>query len=509
MISTFDFRKHTLALPLKTYKVFYPNEANGWQAGIYNPRDKVKKEFKPTFCENGFEIQTTDWYEIGASLNGDFKTCPQYHYVETTHFQVVVQNANYLVNIKLYNPEKVERTIDIYINNILETTTAVSACTFKEINLKIALSKDVFDLYFANHNASDEKSSAIKWKIDFLSFSLEKEPIKTVDKKIGIYVASDSTAQSYSLQEEPQSGWGQELYHQIKGKEVIITNSSFYPQATKYSLEKCFIDNRSMGARSSKTFITEGRLESILKSIKPNDYLLIQFGDNDSTAIRPNRYVPVEKFAYFIKQYIESAKSRKAIPILVSPPSQFKFDSEANKFVSTFEEYRNVMKKLSKEYDIPLIELGHEVTRLLNKLGFEAAHAVYLQVNKEDYPNLDISKRDITHFQHYGAFKLAQIVASNLKTIIKSDQFITRDFKKDLRPVLDQRLQRVHLIWNHVDNSDFNVIEIHVDGSWKYLAVTTKDDIYAKFLNGQISKYRILSYDANGNIVKKHDISLV
>lgn len=509
MITTFNFQKDSLSDLIKFYKTLYPNDAQGWQTGVYYPRHEVKNEFKPNLSSNEYEVHTKDWYEVGGALNGDEKTCPHYHYAETTHFQISAKNANYKIKIELYNPEHVERNIDIYINDILETTITIPYCSSKKVELDIALSRDILDLYFANHNASKDKATSVSWSLNLLNLVLEEKPLKSKSNKLGLYVASDSTAQTYSLKEEPQSGWAEEMYHQLRGSKIRISRSSFYPQATKYILDKIFIDNRSMGARSSKTFITEGRLESILKDINPGDYLLIQFGDNDATAIRPNRYVPDNQFSKYIREYIESAKARKANPILVSPPSQFKMDSNSHKFVTTFEGYRNVMKSLSDEYDIPLIELGHEVAKLLNELGFEAAHALYLQVNKEDYPNLSVSKRDITHFQHYGAFRLAQIVVSNLKKIIGKDYFETRNFKEDLRPVLDDRLHKVHLVWDHVLGSDFNVIEIETKGSWQYLDVTTKDNIYVEFVNSEFKgQYRVLSYNKDGNVVKEQIVSL-
>ncbi|MEB3363169.1 hypothetical protein SDC49_03955 [Lactobacillus sp. R2/2] len=42
--------------------------------------------------------------------------------------------------------------------------------------------------------------------------------------------------------------------------------------------------------------------------------------------------------------------------------------------------------------------MGKESTALLNYLGWDAAHMLYLQTSKADYPNLSEDKHDITHF---------------------------------------------------------------------------------------------------------------
>nr|WP_084958089.1 hypothetical protein [Thermoactinospora rubra] len=49
-------------------------------------------------------------------------------------------------------------------------------------------------------------------------------------------------------------------------------------------------DNHAIGGRSSKNFLTQGRLDEILRLIRPGDSFLIQFGHNDATVSVPDRY---------------------------------------------------------------------------------------------------------------------------------------------------------------------------------------------------------------------------
>src|SRR5690348_3697740 len=77
-------------------------------------------------------------------------------------------------------------------------------------------------------------------------------------KPVTIYLAGDSTVSNYPNSLFPRSGWGQVLPTMLD-KEVTIRN---------------FAKRR----RSSKSFIQEGRLNSILNSIQKGDYLFIQFG---------------------------------------------------------------------------------------------------------------------------------------------------------------------------------------------------------------------------------------
>ena len=79
-----------------------------------------------------------------------------------------------------------------------------------------------------------------------------------------VYLAGDSTVMTYYSGSYPKQGWGGRL--------------------PGYFLPGVSFSNHAIGGRSSKSFYDEGRLSTILLSIKPGDYLFIQFGHNDGNA---------------------------------------------------------------------------------------------------------------------------------------------------------------------------------------------------------------------------------
>lgn len=87
-----------------------------------------------------------------------------------------------------------------------------------------------------------------------------------------VYIASDSTAQTYSSGYHPQAGWGQKL--------------------SSYFTSRITVANRAIGGRSSRSFIEQGRLAAIQAVIRPGDYLFVQFGHNDATVGNAERYTP-------------------------------------------------------------------------------------------------------------------------------------------------------------------------------------------------------------------------
>ncbi len=117
-----------------------------------------------------------------------------------------------------------------------------------------------------------------------------------------IFIASDSTAQTYSADRYPQQGWGAFLRCGVD-KDVTV-------------------ENRAIAARSTRSFINEGRLDKIAQDIRPGDTLLIQFGHNDQNKAKPERYASVPDYKMYLKRFIDVARQHDAQPVLITPVTQ-------------------------------------------------------------------------------------------------------------------------------------------------------------------------------------------
>lgn len=106
--------------------------------------------------------------------------------------------------------------------------------------------------------------------------------------------------------------------------------------------DSCTVINRALGGRSSRTYISEGLWANVLSHLNPGDYVLLQFGHNDGGEFNTGRaratikgngeeskdYVMIETptkdtvtvhtYGWYIRQYVKDAKSKGAIPIVVS-----------------------------------------------------------------------------------------------------------------------------------------------------------------------------------------------
>lgn len=210
--------------------------------------------------------------------------------------------------------------------------------------------------------------------LDYLHIEWTDEPIAQIyeesqtitppvqsDVSRTIYIAGDSTVQTYKASYAPQQGWGAFLGDNM-------------PQGVTVS-------NHAIAGRSSKSFYDNGRFDTILGTIQKNDYLLIQFGINDSASNKAERYAPTcgsvpgttGSFEDYMAKYIEGAKSKGATPVLVTTVIGLKsYDSKTKKFVGNYQNYCNAMKQLAAYYDIPCIDLNALMVNHYNSIGYDA-----------------------------------------------------------------------------------------------------------------------------------------
>lgn len=141
---------------------------------------------------------------------------------------------------------------------------------------------------------------------------------------VSLYIIGDSTVKTGSGKgENGQWGWGSILPQ--------------YFDTTRISLH-----NHAIGGRSSRTFVSEGRWDKVLAEIKKGDYILMQFGHNDSSPVNDtlrargtirglgeeseeidnmitHKHETVHTYGWYMRKYVDEALAKGAIPIICSP----------------------------------------------------------------------------------------------------------------------------------------------------------------------------------------------
>jgi lysophospholipase L1-like esterase len=234
-------------------------------------------------------------------------------------------------------------------------------------------------------------------------------------RKPKIILASDSTVQSYDEIYYPQTGWGQVFIQYFKDNHTVLDSpviNCSYEQARCYESESVIIENRAIGGRSSRSFIEEGKLTEIKEALAPCDYLFVQFGHNDATKERPNRYVSAKDFPNYIISYIKVCMAKNATCVLVTPVARRNCE-EFGEFSISFQEYRKVMIDLSEEYSVPLLDLGKYTTEYCRRYGVDESKELFMWLEPNEYPVGAYKEgiQDNTHLQLKGAKAYANILA--------------------------------------------------------------------------------------------------
>src|SRR5436189_2567426 len=89
-------------------------------------------------------------------------------------------------------------------------------------------------------------------------------------RKIKIFIAGDSTMSIKETKAYPETGWGMPFVYFWDSTVTVV--------------------NRARNGRSTKTFISEGLWKSIYDEAGPGDYVIIQFGHNDESKDKGERY---------------------------------------------------------------------------------------------------------------------------------------------------------------------------------------------------------------------------
>lgn len=235
-------------------------------------------------------------------------------------------------------------------------------------------------------------------------------------RKKRIFLAGDSTMQSYGASAEPQTGWGQVWYQFLKGHEdcrIYHSPDSIFSQAMSYELEDVVIDNRAMAARSSRSFREEGRLADIEAGIEAGDYLLVQFAHNDANKGKAERYVSAEEFGNSLYPYLELCRRKGAVLVLLTAIAMRNCEESTDgSFQISFPEYREAMIRFAEKENVVLLDMGRATTEYCQKIGGEACKKLFLWTEPGEYPNSSHSggTKDNAHLQREGAVVFAGIL---------------------------------------------------------------------------------------------------
>jgi lysophospholipase L1-like esterase len=206
-----------------------------------------------------------------------------------------------------------------------------------------------------------------------------------------LYLLGDSTVCDQPL--EPYNSWGQMLTRFLKSG-IAIANHAESGESL----------HSSLGAK---------RLDKVLSLMKPGDYLFIQYGHNDEKE-KGEGVGAFTTYKASLKRFIQQARQRGGIPVLITPVQRRTFDAQG-KITNSHGDYPEAVRQAAKEEKVPLIDLNAMSKSLYEAWGPELSKRAFA-------PN------DATHHNNYGSYELARCIVEGIRAnklgLVK---YLTRD----------------------------------------------------------------------------------
>jgi lysophospholipase L1-like esterase len=235
------------------------------------------------------------------------------------------------------------------------------------------------------------------------------DPVSIVSR---LFMIGDSTVADWPSSEQ-ERGWGEKIHHYFKRGVRCV--------------------DHAVPGDSTKTFINEGTWAKTLAALGANDYLFIQFGHNDShDPSLPESTNAGTDYKAYLQQYIDEARAKGAIPVLVTPMYRRSFDSNGvllsyipvnGQPTNDLAPYAAAMREVALANSVALIDLFN-------------ASGVYMQKLGDTLCKTLLVTNDPTHWNDLGATAMACLVANEFfraapvspDAVKELSQYLRRDF---------------------------------------------------------------------------------
>jgi hypothetical protein len=191
-----------------------------------------------------------------------------------------------------------------------------------------------------------------------------------------VFVVGDSTASN-----GPDLGWGDHL-------------------ANYFDTTKVNVANRAHAGRSSRSYMVEGAWDKVLAELKPGDYVMLQWGQNDggdlggakprgdlrgdgdatqdvmqSVGVLAGKVETVHPYGWYNRKYVADTLAKGATPMFLSMTihNSWKPDATGTPHVSLDMRFGPVMWKIAQEDHLAFIDMAPVEATRMESVGKEKA----------------------------------------------------------------------------------------------------------------------------------------
>jgi lysophospholipase L1-like esterase len=190
-----------------------------------------------------------------------------------------------------------------------------------------------------------------------------------------------------------------------------------------FDLGKINIENHAKGGISTRTFMNGGYWRSIFTRLKPGDFVIIEFGHNDSSDLdgatgrgtlksngeetkqvvnKAGQNEVVHTYGWYMRRYISDTKSKGATPIILSPVPR-NYWKDKTTFNNVMNEYTQLAKQVADAAKVQYIGMN------------EALAAQYAPLGQDVVTHDFFTSLDKTHTNPAGAKNAAKVFVTELR----------------------------------------------------------------------------------------------
>jgi lysophospholipase L1-like esterase len=375
-------------------KVNNPDTAKNSQTFTFGTTVKSKK---------GIVINSPLVYNPGTGHGFDFGTSSNvkinskgFYTQKPTYFSVALPEGNYSIEVTMGSKEKASNvTIKAESRRLMLNQFSVKKGDLVTKTFNVNIRNPKIDAT-TNMSLKDREKDTFNWDdkltLEFLGDasiqSIKITPVTTIPV---IYLAGDSTVTDQDV--EPWASWGQ-----------FITN---------YFDENVVVANYAVSGSALSSFKGSNRLKKINSLLKPGDYLFVEFAHNDEKLKGPEN-TAWESYSKYLEEYVETARNKGAIPVLVTPTQRRAFNPDGT-LKPTHGDFPDAMRAVAKKMNVPLIDITQMTTVLYEKWGVEASKSALVHYPANTFPGQEKALEDNTHFNSFGANEIALCVTKGIR----------------------------------------------------------------------------------------------
>lgn len=209
-----------------------------------------------------------------------------------------------------------------------------------------------------------------------------------------VYLCGNSTV--VDQEQEPWASWGQMI--------------------TRWFDDRVVVANYAESGLSATTFLAQLRLDKILSTLRPGDYVICEFGHNDEKENKPGDGAWYS-YTRNLKIFVDRVREKGGNLILVTPTARRFFEADQHTLRNTHGDYPEAMRTVARRENVPYIELNGMSTTLYQTLGFEGSKKALVHYPANTFADQPKPLADNTHFNPFGAWEVAKMVVMGLKQL--------------------------------------------------------------------------------------------